>query len=221
MAQDIRFWDRTARLYAPLQEHKGRQLYAALTERCRVYVTGADVLELGCGSGQLTRPLSPAAASWEATDISGEMVRAAQRRGDCPARFSVADAELLPYEENWFDVVLMANALHIMPSPERALAEIRRVLRPGGILLIPTFVYEGKIPRLRMWFLGRMGFRTYHRWKLRDLAAFVEKADFRIKETALLPGHPLTEGWVAAEKPKNKGSTGNRNDRTSKEEQKL
>ena len=44
-----------------------------------------------------------------------------------------------------FDAAVISNALHIMPEPEKALAEIRRVLKPGGILIAPTFMAVGSI----------------------------------------------------------------------------
>ena len=61
--------------------------------------------------------------------------------------FSVQDATKLPYTLETFDAVVISNALHIMPEPEKALAEIRRVLKPGGILIAPTFTAAGKIGR--------------------------------------------------------------------------
>lgn len=200
MSQDLRFWNRAARLYAPLQERKGKALYEALAARCRPFISGKSVLEVGCGTGQLTLPLCGLSRCWEATDVSAEMIRWAEKRGDCQARFSVADAGALPFEKEKFDVAVMANVLHIMPEPEAALAELRRVLQPDGVLLVPTFVYEGRVHRLRLWLLARAGFVTYHRWTLAEAAAFVEAAGFSVVETALMAGEPLPEGWIAAVK---------------------
>ena len=54
----------------------------------------------------------------------------------------IQDATKLTYESENFDVVVIANALHIMPNPDLALWEIHRVLKKDGILFAPTFVYE-------------------------------------------------------------------------------
>ena len=57
--------------------------------------------------------------------------------------FSVQDMFRLPYAEESFDVVIVSNALHIVPQPEKALAEIRRVLKDDGVLIAPTFTHAG------------------------------------------------------------------------------
>lgn len=50
--------------------------------------------------------------------------------------FSVQDATSLPYTSGTFDAVVISNALHIMPEPEKALKEIRRVLKSGDIQIV-------------------------------------------------------------------------------------
>ena len=50
----------------------------------------------------------------------------------------------LRYADDSFDVVIIANALHIIPEPERALAEMRRVLKKDGILIAPNFIHDNK-----------------------------------------------------------------------------
>lgn len=92
--------------------------------------------------------------SWEATDYSENMIKEAEKRNQgehkCEQlRFCVQDATNLTYEDEKFNVVVIANALHIMPQPEKALKEIHRVLKKDGILFAPTFVYERAIPNCR------------------------------------------------------------------------
>ena len=101
--------------------------------------------------------------------------------------FSVQDATSLPYADETFDAVLIANALHIMPRPEKALAEIYRVLKPGGQLFAPTFVH-GEVPRtrLRMLAMRCVGLQIYNSWMVPQYLAFLQAGGFAVQEHALL-----------------------------------
>ncbi|MCM1518017.1 MAG: hypothetical protein NC117_05185 [Pseudoflavonifractor sp.] len=69
-----KFWDKTARLYALVHENINRRYYKTLTRLITsLFKLSHIVLEIGCGSGQLTRPLSPLAAKWIATDFSDKI----------------------------------------------------------------------------------------------------------------------------------------------------
>ena len=204
MNDNKQFWERMARFYAPIQEKSNAALYAAVCAHCRPYLTPtARVLEVGCGSGQLTIPLAPLAGEWLATDFSERMLAEARHR--CPAmvQFALEDVTALRMEDASFDVAIIANTLHIIPAPEQALKELHRVLRPDGFLIAPTFVYEGtqsRSSRLRMWATEKLGFKTYCHWNLQDLADFVTKGGFQVVERSLLPGDPIPEGFVVARK---------------------
>ena len=196
-----RFWNVVAKLYTPVQERTNRELYRQLAVLCTPYIKKDDrVLELACGTGQLTLPLWKQAAFWEATDYSEPMIRELSKR--CPPELSIAvrDATALPYADGAFQVVLMANALHIMPQPKLALNEIHRILSSGGIFLVPTFVYEGKVNRLRMKWMKLFGFPSCHEWTMAELMEFVEQAGFRTLEHSLVEGDPLPEGFLAVVK---------------------
>lgn len=110
-----------------------RKVYQFMYDRIPRVIRGKEVLELATGPGLLAKHVAHAAKRMVATDYAEGMIREAQK-GPCPANltFEVADATALPYPDASFDVVLIANALHIMPDPEQALREIRRVLRLGG-----------------------------------------------------------------------------------------
>ena len=191
MDDNKKFWDRCARFYTGIQQRSNRRLYEELNRMCMSQLTeDMDVLELACGSGQFTYPLCDRVHSWEATDFSQAMIEEAQKK-PCTAHFSQQDATRLPYENRRFHVVLIGNALHIMPEPQKALSEIHRVLKDGGILLAPTFVYEGKVNRLRMRLTEMVGFQTFHQWKEAEFCRYVENCRFRCISSELVPGDPL------------------------------
>lgn len=201
MDDNRRFWDRHAKLYAPIQERGNRQLFSMVIPRCEAYVTGSSqVLELACGTGQYTIPLCGKAQSWEATDFSPNMIAEAERRQIPGAHFSVQDATDLPYEEEAFDLVLIANALHIMPEPEKALREIHRVLKPEGILLAPTFVYEGKYQKTRLRIMELAGFKPFYKWNHEDLSQIIGSQGFQVLETQVIQSKPAPECFLAAKK---------------------
>ena len=98
---------------------------------------GAAVLEIGCGTGQLTRQLAGRALSLTAIDIGGAMVAAARRNiADPAARFQVASFEDLA-DTGPFDLIVSATAFHWV-DPGVGLAKAARLLRPGGWLALLT-----------------------------------------------------------------------------------
>jgi|GEM_PF-398123 len=105
---------------------------------------GADVLEVGCGPGWMwtAEGFSPS-LSLTLTDISSGMLEEALPRVSGLGRYravagQVADARTLPFETGRFDAVLACHMLYHVPNPGRALAEMVRVLRPGGVLAVTT-----------------------------------------------------------------------------------
>ena len=170
------FWQRWASCYGPLMQ-SSEPLYAAIAQQMQPHLTPEmNVLELACGSGQLSFRLSRLVRDWEATDFSPKMIAQAKLKPrGAGLHFSVQDATSLPYADETFDAVLIANALHIMPRPEKALAEIYRVLKPGGQLFAPTFVH-GEVPRtrLRMLAMRCAGLQIYSSWMVPQYLAFLQ-----------------------------------------------
>lgn len=100
-----------------------------------------SVLEVGSGTGFFLLNLwqSGYVEEAHATDISPRMLQVcaeSARRIGCDLRVRVADAERLPYEDGAFDLVVGHAFLHHIPDPQESLAEMFRVLRPGGALFI-------------------------------------------------------------------------------------
>ena len=184
------FWQRTAKSYGSFMKHSWK-LYDTICERIRPGLTREmNVLELACGSGQLSFRLAGRVRLWEATDFSENMIVEARKKPrSSRLHFSVQDATALLYAPDSFDAVVISNALHIMPRPELALAEIRRVLKPNGILYAPTFVHgRGTWFRLRTRLLTLAGFKVYSKWTAEGFERFVSVHNFQIRQAALLGG---------------------------------
>ena len=102
-------------------------------------------LELGCGNGTYSKIIIREAEHLTATDFSDEMVAVAKTRleGIGNIRVEKANCFSLSYPDSSFDTVLLANLLHIIPEPEKAVAEARRVLKQNGRLIVISFTTEG------------------------------------------------------------------------------
>jgi len=101
---------------------------------------GGRVLDVGCGTGRaipfLRRVIGPE-GSLVAVDVTPEMLAEAQRRGrDQVAHLLQADGEAPPFRDASFDAILAAGFLPHLPDPERGLAELARIARPGARLAI-------------------------------------------------------------------------------------
>lgn len=197
-----KYWERIAKLYAPLME-KDQKFYGSICQDIKPYLNAQmRVLELACGSGQLSFPLSEYVKEWTATDFSEAMIEEAKRRGETKnLHFSQADATALNYENESFDAVVIANALHIMPSPNKAMEEIRRVLKPNGILCAPTFLWhEGKVNLLRKHLMSLTGFKIYTEWDRQSFQKFIESYGFTVKQSTMINGELAPVCVLIAEK---------------------
>ncbi len=107
---------------------------------------GERILDLGCGDGQLTAQLAESGARVEGVDASASMVAAARRRG---IPVTEASAEKLPFSNGEYDAVFSNAALHWVRNQDAMLAEVRRVLGPGG-RFVAEMGGQGNIAAIRI-----------------------------------------------------------------------
>lgn len=189
--EDRSIWDKFAPVYSQFVTGTpgNRRAYAAMYRRIRKVVKGRDVLEVATGPGVIAKQVADEAKSMIATDFSEKMLAVA-RRGEVPDHllFEQADACHLPYEDQRFDVVIIANALHILPKPEKALAEIHRVLKDDGILIAPNFIHDNEhiISGLMSKALSAAGVVFEAKWDASGYLTFLEDNGFTVKNAKQL-----------------------------------
>ena len=151
---------------------------------------GATWLDVGCGTGALTSAIVMAADPAHVVGIDASPAYAAfarDRIGDAPARFAVADARALPLPSDSASAAVSGLVLNFVPAPERAVAELARVTRPGGIVACYVWDYAGRMELLR------------HFW---DAAATLDPRARELDEGLRFPvcePHALEALWRAAD----------------------
>ena len=143
MSTVTRFVGQIPELY---DRHLGPVLFEPYAREvaARVPTQARRVLEIAAGTGRVTRHLLAGLApdgELIATDLNEPMVAEARRRvpADPRLRWQVADAQALPFEDARFDLVACQFGLMFVPDKPLALREMRRVVRPGGTLLVSTW----------------------------------------------------------------------------------
>ena len=142
----IRFMDEYRRGQSDSDPEQYRPIFDLLAVQ-----EGEIILDVGCGMGGAVRALAPLVGRHGrmiGIDASATMIAEAEKRAaglDLPMEYRVADAHALPFADNSVDGCYATGVFEILPDPRRALAEMVRVLRPGGRLVIPGPDADGSV----------------------------------------------------------------------------
>lgn len=179
-----KIWD----IYAPVYElamRKDKNAYDKMIENISSHVSNKDVLEVATGPGIIARQIAPLCHLIIASDYSKGMIEQASKTNTADNLiFEVADTTSLPYSNQQFDIVIIANALHVMPDPVLALSQIKRVLKDNGLLIAPNFVNHKK----KLWAspLKIAGIQFDNQWSDVQYEKFIENNGFTIIHKELL-----------------------------------
>jgi SAM-dependent methyltransferase len=164
---------------------------------------GERILDLGCGDGQLTQRIASTGATVEGVDASPAMVASAQSRG---ISVTEAPAESLPFADGAFDAVFSNAALHWVRGQDAMMAEVHRILKPGG-RFVAEMGGQGNIASIRvalMAVLARHGFGdredgvNYYPTP-EAYTRRLTRHGFHVKQIALIPRPtPLAESGMEA-----------------------
>lgn len=183
-----RFWTRFARYYDPFMRRFSPD-YPALARRIsRDLKDASAVLDIATGTGLIATALARPDRRVIGLDLALTMVTVtgakARNQGLSGLYVNVGSATMLPYPDKTFDGVVCANALHVMSHPDVALREMRRVLIPGGTLILPTYCHaETQRAQLVSRVMHLFGFKAYTRFTAASLAAMVSDHRFAVVQS--------------------------------------
>jgi ubiquinone/menaquinone biosynthesis C-methylase UbiE len=168
--------------------------YQQLYQKLIADVSGSvKILEVATGTGLLAFEICNYVNSINAIDIAPEMIRIARekqyQKSISNIDFEVGDSCNLSFEDSSFDVVIASNVLHLLFEPEKSLSEIRRVLKPDGIAILPTFCHANNIQsRIISAFMSLFGFRARNKWSTKSFVLFLENNRFAIIKSQIIRG---------------------------------
>lgn len=195
------FWERAAGRYDLSMTVLGGPL-SPMSKLVAREVRGRErVLELAAGTGLVTRAIAPEVGQLVATDYSEAMVAKLDARVRAEGLTNVETSTLDVYqlgEEAAFDAIVAANVLHLLPDLDAALAAMVRALRPGGVLVVPTYCHDQTpLARTTSRIMGWFGFPGQRRLTLETLTDLLRLPELEIGEASLLNGL-LPIGFVTA-----------------------
>ncbi len=203
MAADRDYWERHARNYdVSMRWVLGRPVPRMLELASEAVRGKGKVLEVAAGTGIVTAAIARTSDSVVATDYAEAMVDELEKRMRRDKLSNVtckqADIYALSYPAGEFDAVVAANVLHLVPDLSAAIEALRKVSKPGGLLVAPTFCHdETKVS----WLLSRLfavtGFPAQRRFTMQSLCTALENDGLQVVRSESLPGL-IPIGYVEA-----------------------
>lgn len=197
-----RHFGRAAARYAVSEVHRAAPDLDALVEAAEP--TGREqALDVGCGPGHTALALAPRVASVLGIDLSEAMLEQARTlaaaRGLANVEFRRADVERLPFEDARFDVVASRQSAHHYADVRAALAELARVLRPDGrLLLLDTVAPEDPAGDTLLNAVELLRDPSHVRdWRPSEWLALLRGAGLEAEQRAAWPLRLGFESWVA------------------------
>ena len=176
------FWDKVACVYDFFENVYNGKVYKGTGQKVAEEIANVDnVLECACGTGVISVFIAPKCAHLTATDMSRNMLKQTSKKTRKFSNVEVRDADLnhLDYADNSFDKVVAGNVIHLLDTPTAAVAELVRVCKPGGKVIIPTYIniYSGKTSFLAR-LLGKAGANFKRQFDLASYQEFFREAGY-------------------------------------------
>ena len=187
------FWDQIAGVYDVFGE-----IYNGKVNRKMCMLVGGQidaedhVLECACGTGLITAHIAPLCKSVIATDFSEGMLKQTEKKCHSLSNVTVEFADImhLKYPDDFFDVVIAGNVIHLLEDPFQALFELNRVCKKDGKLIIPTYVNQENTGKTSLFAktIGKAGADFKRQFTFSNYKGFFEEAGFKDIELICIPG---------------------------------
>ena len=141
------FWDKISPLYDLFENVYNYKVYSGTGKKVAEFIDTTDVvLECACGTGAITVCIAGKCRKLIATDFASGMLKQTARKCRKFNNVSIKKADITNIKcgNNRFDKVVAGNVIHLLPDPGKALAELERVVKPGGKIIIPTYINMSK-----------------------------------------------------------------------------
>lgn len=120
-------------------------MYQEIVKRV-MWLPGEKILDLGCGNGNIISLLKEKRkGNYYGADISPKMIQEGKKRLGPDVELKVADAVKLPYGEEMFDIIICNASFHHYTEPDKAIEEIKRILKRGGVLILGDPTMPGEL----------------------------------------------------------------------------
>ncbi len=189
------YWSKFSQAYDANQAYAvGEDLLKTMTATVNDLSDLGEVVEFGCGTGYFTKTIVRKATHVVATDLSDELLEVTKARFKDNPNITTQKENCMQtsFPAQRFDTVFMANIIHIIEDPLKALQESHQILKDGGTLVIVSFTNAGMT-----WFeTVKLGLRFMKAWgkppryaqsiSLDTLCSFLETADFAVEKAQLI-----------------------------------
>ena len=141
------FWDKVAILYDLFETIYNKKVYYGTGKKVSEFINHSDVvLECACGTGAITKYIVKKCKYIYATDFSDAMLKQTTKKCKNYKNLTIEKADItnLKYKNNYFDAVVAGNVIHLLPEPTKAFNELKRVTKPNGKIIIPTYINASK-----------------------------------------------------------------------------
>ena len=198
MVDSKTFWDKMAPKYAESQMRSVEDYEHTLARTLSHLTPEMRVLEMGCGTGTTALRLAPHVKAFVGTDQSSEMIRIARDKAadeHSNLEFRVLGAAESAQLEEGFDVVMGFNLFHLVPDADAVLADIFKMLKPGGLMISKTpclmdkafgwkrYLVAGMLPILKR--IGKAP--DVGLWRIADVDRRIADAGFETLESGNFP----------------------------------